>query len=60
MNKVCKCLKNRVVNFQKLRSKMLEFFVKKFGYSEKFCNFAIPKLEQKAPNQLSFNKLGIN
>jgi len=39
---------------------MLEFFVKKFGYSEKFCNFAIPKLEQKAPNQLSFNKLGIN
>ena len=37
---------------------MLEFFVKKFGYSEKFCNFAIPKLEQNAPNQLSFNKLG--
>ena len=32
--------------------------VKKFGGSEFFCNFAIPKLEQKAPNQLSFNELG--
>jgi len=39
---------------------MFDFLVKKFGDSEKFCNFAIPKLEQKAPNQLSFNKLGIN
>jgi hypothetical protein len=25
-----------------------------------FCNFAIPKLEQNAPNQLSFNELGTN
>ena len=39
---------------------MFDFLVKKFGDSEKFCNFAIPKLEQKAPNQLSFNELGIN
>ena len=39
---------------------MFDFLVKKFGDSEFFCNFAIPKLEQKAPNQLSFNKLGIN
>ena len=30
-----------------------------FGGSEFFCNFAVPKLEQKAPNQLSFNELGI-
>ena len=38
---------------------MFEIFVKIFGNSEKFRNFAIPKLEQKAPNQLSFNELGI-
>ena len=38
---------------------MLKKSVKKFGGSEFFCNFAIPKLEQKAPNQLSFNDLGI-
>ena len=37
---------------------MLKIYVKKFGGSKKFCNFAIPKLEQKAPNQLSFNELG--
>ena len=37
---------------------MFDFLVKKFGDSEKFCNFAIPKLEQNAPNQLSFNELG--
>ena len=30
-----------------------------FGDSEKFRNFAVPKLEQNAPNQLSFNELGI-
>ena len=30
-----------------------------FGESDFFCNFAIPKLEQNAPNQLSFNELGI-
>ena len=34
--------------------------VKIFGGSDFFCNFAIPKLEQKAPNQLSFNELGTN
>ena len=39
---------------------MFDFLVKKFGDSEKFCNFAIPKLEQNAPNQLSFNELGTN
>ncbi len=38
---------------------MFEYFVKRFGNSEKIRNFAIPKLEQKAPNQLSFNELGI-
>ena len=38
---------------------MLKKDAKKFGGSEFFCNFAIPKLEQKAPNQLSFNELGI-
>jgi hypothetical protein len=27
-------------------------------YLKKIRNFAIPKLEQNAPNQLSFNKLG--
>ena len=37
---------------------MFKFLVKKFGGSDFFCNFAIPKLEQKAPNQLSFNELG--
>jgi len=37
---------------------MFKKSVKKFGGSEIFCNFAIPKLEQKAPNQLSFNELG--
>ena len=31
-----------------------------FGDSEKFRNFAVPKLEQNAPNQLSFNELGTN
>ena len=31
-----------------------------FGYSEKSCTFVTPKLEQNAPNQLSFNKLGKN
>ena len=39
---------------------MLKNCVKIFGDSEKFCNFAIPKLEQNAPNQLSFNELGTN
>ena len=39
---------------------MLKKDVKKFGDSINFCNFAIPKLEQKAPNQLSFNELGAN
>ena len=39
---------------------MLKFSVKKFGDSDFFCNFAIPKLEQNAPNQLSFNELGTN
>ena len=39
---------------------MFKKSVKKFGGSEFFCNFAIPKLEQKAPNQLSFNELGTN
>ena len=39
---------------------MLKNLVKIFGDSEFFCNFAIPKLEQNAPNQLSFNELGIN
>ena len=37
---------------------MLKNLVKIFGDSDFFCNFAIPKLEQNAPNQLSFNKLG--
>ena len=37
---------------------MLKNLVKIFGDSEFFCNFAIPKLEQNAPNQLSFNELG--
>ena len=36
---------------------MLKKRVKIFGGSDFFCNFAIPKLEQKAPNQLSFNDL---
>ena len=51
-------LKNRIVKLQKVRSKKFKKSVKKFGGSEFFCNFAIPKLEQKAPNQLSFNELG--
>jgi hypothetical protein len=29
-----------------------------FADLKKSCNFAIPKLEQNAPNQLSFNELG--
>ena len=37
---------------------MLKKNAKIFGDSEKFRNFAVPKLEQNAPNQLSFNKLG--
>ena len=37
---------------------MLKKLLKKFGDSKKNRNFAIPKLEQNAPNQLSFNKLG--
>jgi hypothetical protein len=37
---------------------MLKKVLKKFGDSEIFTNFAIPKLEQNAPNQLSFNELG--
>ena len=37
---------------------MLKKLLKKFGGSKFFCNFAIPKLEQNAPNQLSFNELG--
>ena len=39
---------------------MFKKVVKKFGGSNIFCNFAIPKLEQNAPNQLSFNELGTN
>ena len=39
---------------------MLKKNVKIFGDSDFFCNFAIPKLEQNAPNQLSFNELGTN
>ena len=39
---------------------MLKNNVKIFGESEKFRNFAVPKLEQNAPNQLSFNELGTN
>jgi len=31
-----------------------------FAGIKNFCNFAIPKLEQNAPNQLSFNELGNN
>ena len=38
---------------------MLKKLRKIFGDSEFFRNFAIPKLEQNAPNQLSFNELGI-
>ena len=37
---------------------MFENNAKIFGDSKKFRNFAIPKLEQNAPNQLSFNELG--
>ena len=37
---------------------MLKNNAKKFGDSDFFCNFAVPKLEQNAPNQLSFNELG--
>ena len=39
---------------------MLKKDAKIFGYSEKSCTFVTPKLEQNAPNQLSFNKLGKN
>ena len=39
---------------------MFKKLAKKFGGSNIFCNFAIPKLEQNAPNQLSFNELGNN
>ena len=39
---------------------MLKNNVNIFGGSEKFRNFAVPKLEQNAPNQLSFNELGTN
>ena len=39
---------------------MLKNLVKIFADSEKSSIFAIPKLEQNAPNQLSFNKLGEN
>ena len=52
--------KNQAVKFQNLRSKMLKKDAKIFGYSEKSCTFVTPKLEQNAPNQLSFNKLGEN
>ena len=38
---------------------MFKNHAKIFGDSEKFRNFAVPKLEQNAPNQLSFNELGI-
>ena len=37
---------------------MLKNFAKNVCNSDFFCNFAIPKLEQNAPNQLSFNELG--
>ena len=37
---------------------MLKNRAKRFAESKKSCNFAIPKLEQNAPNQLSFNELG--
>ena len=37
---------------------MLKNRAKIFAESKKSCNFAIPKLEQNAPNQLSFNELG--
>ena len=39
---------------------MLKNKRKIFGESENFRNFAVPKLEQNAPNQLSFNELGTN
>ena len=39
---------------------MMKNNAKIFGESEFFRNFAVPKLEQNAPNQLSFNELGIN
>jgi len=39
---------------------MLKNKGKIFGESENFRNFAVPKLEQNAPNQLSFNELGTN
>ena len=39
---------------------MLKNRAKKFGDSDFFRNFEIPKLEQNAPNQLSFNELGTN
>ena len=38
---------------------MLKNYSKKFVGLDFFRIFAIPKLEQKAPNQLSFNELGI-
>jgi len=38
---------------------MFKNHAKIFGESDFFCNFAIPKLEQNAPNQLSFNELGV-
>ena len=37
---------------------MIKKLAKTFAGFIFFCNFAIPKLEQNAPNQLSFNELG--
>ena len=37
---------------------MFKKLVKTFAGLIFFRNFAIPKLEQNAPNQLSFNELG--
>ena len=38
---------------------MLKKISKSVCFSGFFCIFAIPKLEREAPNQLSFNELGI-
>jgi len=51
---------NQLVSIRNLRSKMFKKLAKSFAGFIFFCNFAIPKLEQYAPNQLSFNELGKN
>ena len=50
--------KKRDKNDYEIRAKMSKNKAKIFGESENFRNFAVPKLEQNAPNQLSFNELG--